>query len=144
QPIDGVLPSQLIKAKTNLSERCHFLGRLEHQTLIPILRGAHASLISSLSENLPNTGIEAVCNLIPIVATHESNMGELISNGKNGFLYHATDHLELLNCLNKIAQMDTDERSIMVSHQKEVMSRYTPSLYKDRITSFYQEAIKSS
>ena len=37
-----------------------------------------------------------------LVASHESNVGELIVNGKNGFLYSANKPVELVRLLENI------------------------------------------
>ena len=57
-----------------------------------LLRVMDVFALSSLSEGMPITVLEAMCAALPVVATNVGANPELIAEGETGFLVEARDH----------------------------------------------------
>ncbi|MDR4499240.1 MAG: glycosyltransferase [Candidatus Scalindua sp.] len=75
----------------NLIGRFHFRGQQNRSSLFQFLSEARIAVVPSRWENFPNTCIESMCSGLPVIATREGGMAEMIDDGKTGWL---TDHAE--------------------------------------------------
>jgi sugar transferase (PEP-CTERM/EpsH1 system associated) len=79
---------QLI-SQHGLSERVHVLGT--RTDVKRLLAGADLFVLSSTSEGIPLTLIEAMAAGLPVVATRVGGVAEVVEHGKTGFLVPAGD-----------------------------------------------------
>ena len=88
---DGPLTPQLrrLAAELGLGERVHFTGRLAPAEVAGRLRRADAFVLSSRSENLPVSLLEALCCGLPVVATSVGGVPKAV--GADGELAPAGD-----------------------------------------------------
>lgn len=83
---DGSLRPQLeaLAEKLGIASRVRMLGWRRD---VPELLGAFdVFLLTSLWEGLPRSLVEAFLSGVPVVASHVDGVGELVEDGKNGFL----------------------------------------------------------
>lgn len=83
---DGCLRPQLeaLAEKLGIASRVRMLGWRRD---VPELLGAFdVFLLTSLWEGLPRSLVEAFLSGVPVVASHVDGVGELVEDGKNGFL----------------------------------------------------------
>jgi glycosyltransferase involved in cell wall biosynthesis len=73
----------------NLGPYVRFLGL--RTDVARLLSAADLFLLTSISEGIPLTIIEAMAAGLPIVATHVGGLAEMIEDGKTGFLVPAGD-----------------------------------------------------
>ncbi len=69
-----------------------------------LLAASDAFLMSSISEGIPLTIIEAMAACLPVVSTAVGGIPEMIEHGKSGFLAAARDSTALANNLTKLQQ----------------------------------------
>ncbi|MGF1580089.1 MAG: glycosyltransferase [Gemmataceae bacterium] len=83
---------QSLVEEKNLAERVQFLGLRED---VPrLLASADLFLLTSISEGIPLTLIEAMAAKVPIVSTNVGGVPEVIEDGKTGMLVPSgEDHL---------------------------------------------------
>lgn len=144
QSVNNKLPSEYLDDFPELKERCIFLGKQEKPILIEFLKNAEAIVIPSLSENLPNTGIEAICNSIPVIASLESNMGEIIENGVHGYTYPAANSDRLLSLLLEFTKKSRSEINKMKESQKMNSKQFSKEVYSNAIIKYYESVILNS
>lgn len=70
----------------NLRMRFHFRGQQNRSSLLQFLAGARIAVVPSRWENFPNTCIEAMSSGLPVIASREGGMAEMIVDGKTGWL----------------------------------------------------------
>lgn len=87
----------------NLGLRTHvdFLG--SRSDVPHLLQGADVFLLSSISEGIPLTLIEAMATGLPCVATDVGGTSEVVSNGETGLLAPAGDHHMLASHIAELA-----------------------------------------
>lgn len=86
------------------SERIHFLGRLENP--IPIMKQCNLMVVPSLADSCPNTVMEALYNGIPVIASREGGIPEILKN--NDALFE----LDPKSLALKILEIACDEKAI--------------------------------
>jgi glycosyltransferase involved in cell wall biosynthesis len=79
-----------------------FLGPLRKPQLYTLLRGALASLVPSIIDNLPNVAIESLLCGIPVVGTRGASIDELVEDGRTGILVPLRDAPALANAMLQV------------------------------------------
>jgi glycosyltransferase involved in cell wall biosynthesis len=84
-----------------LGDAIRFLGlRKDVDRLLP---GADVFLLTSISEGIPLTVIEAMAAGLPVVATDVGGMREVVAEGVTGLLGPAKDDAALATCISRLA-----------------------------------------
>lgn len=77
--VDRLLPK-------NLKHMFLFRGEQKHVALPQFLGRARMAVVPSRWENFPNTCIEAMCSGLPVIASREGGMVEMIEDNRSGWL----------------------------------------------------------
>ncbi len=92
--------------------RAEFPGRMPHAEILRYYRETPVSVFVNVSssEGIPVSVMEACSFGIPVVATEVGGTGEIVAEGKNGFLLPKDfAPRELMNVLNRIRKMGPEE-----------------------------------
>jgi glycosyltransferase involved in cell wall biosynthesis len=79
QHVEGKIPDRL-------KPRFHFRGSKPRVELSRFLGQARMAVVPSRWENFPYTCVEAMCSGIPVIASPEGGMAEMIRDGETGWL----------------------------------------------------------
>ena len=91
--------SDVVQARADGDKRITYLGYVALDQLVRCLSVADALVVPSLCyENSPTVIYEALQAGIPVLASDIGGVGELVQNGKNGFLFAPNDTEEFLSC----------------------------------------------
>ena len=93
-----------IKKIDELYSNVHYLGYLEKEDLIPILRGSMVLIQPSLVEGISTTVLEAMACKVPIIASNVGGNKELVLNNQNGFLINPDSPDELFEKILEISK----------------------------------------
>ena len=107
---DGDERSAIETTISNLDLREHVVLAGTRDDVTSLLAASDAFLLSSISEGIPLTVIEAMAAELPVVATSVGGLPEMISDGVSGYLCNAGDDKALAQRLVSLA-MNIDERS---------------------------------
>ena len=87
--LDGAGRSSVERFKEKLrgfADRVHYLGRIPHVQLYPLVQKARVVALPSLVDNLPNSCMEAMALGSVVVASRGASFDELMEDGNSGFL----------------------------------------------------------
>ncbi|MBM2832864.1 MAG: glycosyl transferase group 1 [Candidatus Brocadiaceae bacterium] len=70
----------------DLSVRFHFRGQQSREGIFQYLLSSRIAVVPSRWENYPNTCLEALCSGIPVIASREGGMAEMVVDGRTGWL----------------------------------------------------------
>lgn len=96
--------------RLDLAEHVRFLGL--RQDVARCLSAADLFLLTSISEGIPLTVIEAMSAGLPVVATRVGGVPEVVEEGRTGMLADAGDDADLADCILRLAG-DVDRRRSM-------------------------------
>lgn len=108
----------------NLGGRVRLLGL--RQDVSRLLHGADLFLLTSVSEGIPLTVLEAMAAGLPVVATDVGGLREVVDDGTTGYLAPARDDAALAECVRKLAG------SPNLRHQQGVAGRERAARHFDQ------------
>lgn len=122
---DGPLKSTLIQEvrKKNLHDRIFFLG--ERDDIPNILAGIDLFVLSSLSEGMSITLVEAMAAGLPIIATEVGGNPDLINHEQNGLLVPTGDEKAMADAILKVLKDTKLARSLGEAARQKFESEYT-------------------
>lgn len=125
----------------NLGDTIHMLGQVDEPRYL--LQYMDVGVLTSSSEGLSNTILEYLDAGLATIATRVGGNPELITNGKNGFLYQLGNYEELAGLLKRII----DEPSLktkLSTFAKEKINAFTLENMIDSHESVYMNREKNS
>jgi glycosyltransferase involved in cell wall biosynthesis len=92
--------------------------------VVPFYRQAHCLLLTSLNEMAPTVIAEALACSLPVLSTNVGGIGEMVTHGKEGFLFAPFDTAAALECMQRIYNMHCNEPALMAAMCTAAMQRY--------------------
>jgi glycosyltransferase involved in cell wall biosynthesis len=139
-PVDlrlaGADGEQLI-ARSVLPEGTRYLGALTRREITSLVAEAAACVLPSRVDNLPNTAIESLALGTPVIATRNSSIDELITDGSNGSLVPQENVVLLAQAMRRAVEYPqsggVEQHSLAVGR---VFDEMRPSTALERLLSF--------
>ncbi|RMG49502.1 MAG: glycosyltransferase family 1 protein [Gammaproteobacteria bacterium] len=116
-----------------ISERVHFLGRMEDMTTA--YAAADALVLPTLYDPFPNVTLEAMASGLPVIVSQQAGTREIIEEGVNGYtcdaldLDHLAEHMAALADPALAEQMGQAARRTVEPMTLEAMNRALRALY---------------
>ena len=104
-------------------DRIFLLGQVPD--VRPILRRLDIFVLPSISETFSNAVLEAMSMETAVVISGVGGSGEMVSNGKDGFIYEQGDEEALANTLLRIVTDESERRRIEQRARQTVIERFT-------------------
>jgi len=100
---DGMSGEEIVERLIPKDLRVRFLfrGEQKRSSLSQFLAGARIAVVPSRWENFPNTCVEAMCSGLPVIASPEGGMAEMIEDGRTGWLAPRADSDGLAEALRR-------------------------------------------
>ncbi|MFP4476430.1 MAG: glycosyltransferase family 4 protein [Desulfatibacillaceae bacterium] len=98
---DGGLRDRLERTAAGLSCRVEFTGWIDNDDLPATTRRARVQVVPSRSEPQGRVVLEAMACGVPVIGSDTGGIGEMISHGKNGWLFPPGDSKALAGLLAK-------------------------------------------
>jgi len=106
-----------------------------------LLAASDAFLLTSISEGIPLTVIEAMAAELPVVSTAVGGLPEMIEDGVTGFLCEAKDHEALAGRLIQLASHPDDRQQIAVAGNIMAGRRFSLKHMLNTYSTIYSEMI---
>lgn len=127
-------------------ERYHsrviYIDKTPNKSLLySIVKNSLACVLPSRFDNLPNTCIEAMALGKVVIGTRGASFDELITDEVNGFLIEIDNDKQLLEKMEQILVMSTEQLMNMGEKAKETLKRLDPEVIYPQLMKFYQQTI---
>jgi len=119
-------------------DRIHYLGRLPHSQLYPLIQRSRGVILPSLVDNLPNTCLESMAHEQVIVGTHATSFEELIENEKSGFLVPPGDAEALANAIAKVWHLNDLQRKQIGKNARDRLEDMNPDKACTALESYFK------
>ena len=112
----------------------HVINEMKHSSLL---------LLPSVEEGIANVVLEAMACGLPVLSSDCGGMKEIITNGKNGFIFNRRDPLQITNKIKKFISLNTNEiHRLKLNAKKAINENHNPSNYTRDFNLFYSKVIK--
>jgi len=121
--------------------RVHYLGTLPPQRLRPVIRAAHAVVLPSLADNLPNTCLEAMGLGQLVIGPDGVSFDELIADGESGLLFTLGSAASLRDAIVRVWRMPDEIRAQVGQRATARMDMLAPRRASAELESFYEQVL---
>ncbi len=119
-----------------------FTGPIDNKKLNEYFNNARIGVIPSLFDNLPYVAMEELLTELPIVASSNTGIKEMITDNESGLLYPPEDYKLLAESIIKLYQNKEFAKEMGIKGRKEILNKYSPNKIAKENIKIYQEAIK--
>jgi glycosyltransferase involved in cell wall biosynthesis len=117
-----------------IQDRVNFVGSVPHARVTPYLQNADLFCLSSFSEGLPFTVLEAMACGLPTVATNVGGVSEAVVDGKTGFLTESDNVDAFANAIMLAFSQQWNPLSI----RDVILSNFTWQQYSENMMEIYR------
>jgi len=138
---DGALRGELedLARSLGVAGNTEFLGA--RRDVPELMRTFDVFALSSRSEGLPLTVLEAMASGLPVVSTDVGSIGEVVAQGKTGFLAPPNSPEQLAAALEKVAADGDWRRQAGNLGRKIVLERYSARKMADAHAKLYLDLV---
>ena len=138
---DGPDKDKLLRMvdELEIEEYVSFLGYRED--MYNIISQLDLIVLSSMTEGLPLTPIEAFSLGVPVVATGVGGTVEIVIDGENGFVVPPKESEEIAKGIISIITSDTLRTQFSKNALDTYNSRFSYDVFKNNIISYYEEIL---
>ncbi|MFN4762590.1 glycosyltransferase [Gillisia sp. Q332] len=138
---DGPLKSKIEKEVNNLglNSKITFYGFVSNP--LSYIKEANVFILPSIIEGLPAVILEAMFCQIPVIAYNVGGIGEIVVNGKTGWLIEKNDETGFKNTLEMVLGGHEANSSRIEIAKKMVVDNYSNEIIADQFLSCYSDVI---
>ncbi len=125
-----------------IENRFHFAGHLDEKQLRSFYQNLDILLLTSYTEGVPLTILEAGAMEIPVVATNVGGVGEVIINEKNGLLAPAGDVELLADHVSRILKDQNWARELGMAGRRIVEKDFSIEANVKKIQAVYEKILQ--
>jgi sugar transferase (PEP-CTERM/EpsH1 system associated) len=128
---------QLVKDSSVLAGRVTFVGSSDE---VPdILNTMDAFALTSISEGMSNTLLEAMAAGLPVIATNVGGNPEVVVDGDSGWLFRARDVEALVSRLMSLASDENQRRQLSLAARQRIVERFSLARMLNDYSNLYLE-----
>ena len=126
----------------NLQEVVEVLGPRPREGVLDVLSKSDIYLLSSLSEGLSNSVLEAMAMELPVVTTDAGGMAEAVRDGTDGFVVPSRDAEKMANSLDRLIQDEQLRLQMGRNGRKHIIENFTIEKQIERFINFYESLLQ--
>jgi glycosyltransferase involved in cell wall biosynthesis len=130
---------EAIIRERNLGDRVRLLGT--RHDVPRLLTAADALLLTSVSEGIPLTVIEAMATGVPVVSTDVGSVADVVSDGVTGLLAPARDEVSLARHLQTLGEAPLLRVAMGDRGRARAISEFSEGAMADRYAVLFDRAI---
>ena len=123
----------------DLESQVRFLG--SRSDVPRLLHAADIFLLTSVSEGIPLTVIEAMAAGLPVVATRVGGVPEIVEDGKTGWLAPAGNDAELADAVLRLAESLPLRKQMGIAGRQRAESMFSDVQWIDSYARLYAEML---
>lgn len=134
----------LVEERSRHDKRIVYLGYTPQEEVLKCIAAVDAVVVPSLCyENSPTVIYEALSAGVPLIASRIGGVGELIQEGKTGFLFTPGNEVEFLHAVQSL-NARKDDFAARAQEMRESVSPYALTKYAERLVELLTEVMATS
>lgn len=138
---DDTATKGFIALMNTYPEHIRYVGKLNQHELAGIIESAHAVILPSLMDNLPNACLEAMSFGKIVIGPDGVSFDEIIEDGKSGVLFKLGDSDSLREAILRTWNMDDQLRQQIAKAAKDQISSLSPEIMLCELEDLYRTVI---
>jgi glycosyltransferase involved in cell wall biosynthesis len=132
-----------VKSRSERLVNVQYLGQCSHTAIRELLQKASVLIFPSRwYEGCPLSVVEAFASGTPVIASRLGSLGEVVSNGENGFHFRAGDAADLIDKVEHILGRPEEWRSMRTAARSTYEAVYTPERNYMLLMNIYRQALE--
>ena len=142
---DGATHIELsaIRARLNLESAVEMIGAAERATVLARLQRASVAVLSSHTEGMPVSLMEAGACGVPVVATRVGGIPELIEDGVTGILAECGDAAALADAIARLVEDPLLRKSMGQAARRRIVARFSLTAQVDSLLAMWSRILVS-
>jgi glycosyltransferase involved in cell wall biosynthesis len=129
-------------ADLGISAQVTFWG--QQLDVAPFFSAADAFIMSSKSEGLPMSLLQAFSLGLPAIVTDVGGMGEVVRMAKAGFTVSASDPAEMASAILRLARSDSEREQFSTNAKEAFHARFTLQIMVDAYMELYRNTRRAA
>jgi len=125
----------------NLVSNVRFMG--QRSDVPRLLAAADIFLLTSISEGIPLTVIEAMATKLPVVATNVGGLAELVEEGQTGLLAAQGASEELARCIIRLAESPELRRTLGEAGRQRAHLKFSETQMHNAYVDLFEEMMSA-
>jgi len=109
-----------------------------------VLAAMDIFVLSSTSEGLPNTVLEAMASGLPVVSTHVGGVDELVEHGTNGLLVPAANPAALADAIRQLVSDPAQRHAMGIAGRSKALAEFQLERMLDGYERLYATLVRRS
>ena len=118
-----------------------FLGIIDNKKLNKYYNEAYCGIVGSLFDNFPYVALEEILSELPLIASSNTGVKEMITNKESGLLYEPNDYKELSKLILFLLKNPYVAKKMGKKARKEIIDKYNPEYIVDKNIEIYKGVI---
>lgn len=131
----------LAKIPLKYHQNLVFLGHIDSNSLNKYYNEARIGVVPSLFDNFPYVAMEELTTELPLIASNNTGVSEMIEDGKSGLLYDPNDYKKLASLIVELYLSDKKRMTFGKNGRQEVLNKYSADTICNRMVDIYKEVI---
>ncbi|NMA50568.1 MAG: glycosyltransferase family 4 protein [Mollicutes bacterium] len=118
-----------------------FLGIVPYQKLNSYYNDAFVGIVGSLFDNFPYVALEQMLCELPIIASNNTGVKEMIVDKETGLLFDPLDYKQLANLIIYLLNNTNEAKKMGIKARKSIICKYNPDKIIDFNIDVYERTI---
>jgi glycosyltransferase involved in cell wall biosynthesis len=142
---DGVCRDevQMLRRVLKLEEYVEVAGAVDQAQVLSRWRSASVGVLSSVSEGMPLSLMEAAACGVPVVAPRVGGVPELVEDGVTGLLFPPGDALALADGMQRLLSDEGTAREMGEAARRRAVERFSLRRQVDRLLELWKSVLPS-
>lgn len=125
--------------QNNMGEHVIFTGLIKDAA--PVYKSFHIFVLTSTTEGVPLTILEAMASKVPVVATRVGGIGQMIQHQKTGLLIDSNDLKGLVRCIDRLLHEPLTVKMMIDQAYAHVAKEYSIDAMQEKYRKVYEEVL---
>ena len=123
-------------------QNLEFIGQIDNFKINDYYGKCMMGIVPSVFDNLPYVAQEMLLNEMPVIASDNTGVKEMIINYESGLLFKNLDYVDLANKMYELYSDDNLRLKLINNSRKYILEKHNPKKIVNKMIKLYEETIE--